>query len=217
MHPTEADIVLFLEKRLPPDDRRRIHAHLADCPRCAETLAAVYRMPETLARRDDASPATARLRRRAESFVQRPATTRSEIGRRPKLALAAFASVVILSVVLLAYLQRDAVAPDRFRTPEAETSLATIAPAHRLTVDAESLAFRWAPLPNATAYRLLLYTQDGAGHWTGRSPTTRLALPDTVAVTPGAQYLWRVEAVFSDGATTSSELRAFTVATATEE
>ena len=139
MHPTEADIILFLEKRLPAEERVRVQAHLAGCPRCAETLAAVYRMPDVLAERADPPLLTASVRRQAERLVQQPPSSRVRRSLYPRPAFAGLVAVLLVSLALVVYLQRDGAEPDRFRTAEVNAPLATITPEHRQTLDATAL------------------------------------------------------------------------------
>ena len=212
MHPTEAQIVLLLEDKLPPEERQRVQSHMADCPRCAETLAAVHRMPEVLAE-SDAPRVDPDVLKKAERLVQAPDRPRSWLLLLPAPARVglAFLVVVGLGLGVFAYF-RPASDPSPFRASEAAQTLTTVAPAHRAVVDAGPAAFQWSAMPDAAAYRLILSNQDGTTRWTGHTEATHLTLPDSVMLQPDRRYLWRVEAVFPDGTTTSSAIRTFTYA-----
>lgn len=213
MHPTEADIILFLEDRLPPEARRRVRAHLAGCAQCVETLAAVSRMEQTLAA-SEAPPVAPEVLRRAEELVRVERAPHGRLLRLPMPARLALATLVLAGLGLAAWLVslRDGAPQSQFRSDAAAPVLATQAPAHRATVRPASLVFRWSGLSGAATYRVVLYHADGAWHWTGQADTTYLTVSDSLDLATGRQYLWHVEAVMPDGNTISSELRAFTVA-----
>lgn len=214
MHCTEADIHLFLEDKLPPERRQEVEAHLADCPACAETLVAAYRQPQAFEETEAPSLDAATLQQ-AEDLVspRSPPSWRERILRLSRPARIAL-SVLLLAGVglgLWTYVGPDATSPSSLRSPKTAPAWSLYAPPHRTVLEPPPV-FRWARHPDAAAYRVLLYHNDGTVRWTGSTADTTLRLPSEVTLEDGARYLWRVEAVFPDDRSRSSELRAFTAA-----
>jgi len=68
------------------------------------------------------------------------------------------------------------------------------------------LTFRWSAVPGSDRYRLTMFDASGRVVYGATVTDTILALPDSVAVVPGATYLWKVEARTDVDRWTPSEL-----------
>ncbi len=54
--------------------------------------------------------------------------------------------------------------------------------------------FVWSGVPGVDRYRLRLYDGDGGVKWTTETADTAVARPDSVVLSPGVTYFWKVEA-----------------------
>jgi hypothetical protein len=70
-------------------------------------------------------------------------------------------------------------------------------------------AFAWSRVPGASLYRVTVFDSAGATLFESDQADTVLRLPDSVAVLPGAPYLWKVAAQVSFDRWASSELVRF--------
>ncbi len=71
--------------------------------------------------------------------------------------------------------------------------------------------FTWTRTAGADQYRLTLYAEDGGVLWRATTADSLVEPPDSVALRPGQQYLWKVEARVGWDAWESSELTPFRV------
>jgi len=71
---------------------------------------------------------------------------------------------------------------------------------------------RWAGVAGAGRYRVTLYRSDGQVIYGLELPDTTTPLPDSVTLSAGQVYLWKVEARTGWDRWTGSELVRFTVA-----
>jgi len=211
MHLDDYTLAGYLEDQVAGQEKQHLVAHLADCPACCEAVASAYAMVQAVAEAEAPLPDPAAVRR-AERLVTAPAREsmlEALFGRPLRLALAA---VAVVGLGLVAYLSLAPPDLDRFRTPPTTRTFTATAPEDGAVVAARALSFSWSPLRGAMRYRLMLYTDDASVLWQGDSVKGPLALPDTVRLEAGVQYLWRVDALLANGSTTATELYAFTVA-----
>ena len=71
--------------------------------------------------------------------------------------------------------------------------------------------FQWTQVAGADRYRVTLYEDDGSVLWSGATNGPSVSLPDSVGLTQGRDYLWRVEARVGWDVWESSELVRFTL------
>jgi hypothetical protein len=71
---------------------------------------------------------------------------------------------------------------------------------------------RWSPVAGADRYRVTVFDATGGVVYASESSDTVLAFPDSVALVPGAAYLWKVDARTGFDRWAASELAEFRVA-----
>ena len=86
-----------------------------------------------------------------------------------------------------------------------------VAPVGMVTADARR--FAWRPAAGATSYALSLIDQAARPAFGASTSDTTLALPDSVRLVPGADYVWTVEATLADGTRRRSAPARFRLAT----
>jgi hypothetical protein len=101
-------------------------------------------------------------------------------------------------------------APQHRDTP-AQTALVPTAVAPLGTVSAvEQLV--WHGVDGADRYRLTLYDSDGEVLWKAATPDTVIDLPESIELSAGSRYLWRLEARVGWDMWEASELIDFQIA-----
>jgi len=207
MHLDEHDIARYVDGRLTDEERQEVEAHLAECPRCSDQVAATYRV---LNDEGDAPTVPPEVRRQAEALSEEAREERSAGGRLSRRSLvSAGAVVLLLAVAGMLLWQFQSPTSSRLRSTEDRAALSVRAPADGATI-AERPVFVCAPVSDAIAYRVTLRRPDGTVVWEGDTSTVRVSLPPDVSLTEGQKYLWRAEAVRPDGTTFPSNLRTFT-------
>jgi len=71
---------------------------------------------------------------------------------------------------------------------------------------------RWSPVAGADRYRVTVFDATGGVVYAAAVPDTLVAFPDSIALVPGASYLWKVDARTGFDRWAASELAAFRVA-----
>ncbi len=210
MHPDENDLARYVDGRLTDAERQDVEAHLADCPRCREQVAATYRY---LTQETDDPPAVPpEIRRRAEA-VGTASTDEESVGslfgRRPLTIAAAILALLVGIGVLVWHVQSPP--PSRLRSTGEQAALSVRAPADGATVS-ERPVFVCDSVADAVGYRVTLRRADGTVMWEEDTTAVRVSLPPDVSLEEGQQYLWRAEALRPDGSTLRSNVRTFTYA-----
>jgi hypothetical protein len=104
--------------------------------------------------------------------------------------------------------QDDSAPPHRAPTITAISSPVPMSPVGIVAL-AETL--RWATVPGADRYRVTLFDDAGGVVYETQTAATVVALPDSVHLTPGRSYLWKVEARTGWGRWSASELVEFSI------
>lgn len=187
----ELVIADFVDGRLTPEARAAAVAHLLACARCRSVVSATGRL---IADGSVASEIPGVARVAAESRRRRWPLP---------LGLAAAAA--------LALLLWPRSADDRAPGLREPTLTTTVAPLPIAPRDAVMRVDRlvWSSVPRAERYRLRLYDAEGTVVWRVETPDTSVALPDSIALSPGVTYFWRVEAETEWRRWASSELVEF--------
>ncbi len=160
----------FVDGRLDPGARGRVVAHLLSCPRCRSVVKATSRLAT-----DPTVMVQARPRRWRRWSIP--------------LGLAAAAALVLLLVPR----GGDDGASPGLREPTDTSGVPPLPIAPRgsvLRVD----RLVWSSVPRVERYRVRLYTDEGDLLWTIETADTMLARPDSVVLSPGVTYFWKVEA-----------------------
>lgn len=183
-------IAALADGSLSQKDRVAAIVHLADCAPCRRTLASVAR---TLADRS-----VAREVRAVEAVWRR---------RLLRVALPAAVAAALLLIVMPWPAREDG---PNHRAPTI-TAVDSPTPRSPVGIVANAALLRWAPVSGSDRYRVVLF--DGAGRVLFEIETadTLLAVPDSVPLTPGRPYLWRVEARTGFDRWSESALIEFTI------
>jgi len=193
-HLTEDQLVGYLGHELGTEERLALELHLARCTECRDELVAVTEI----------------LRPERTDRQNHPALPRRRIPWRVLAPVAAAAAAVILMVA-------GPWSPDgsedvpQHRDAPAQSSLIPTPVAPLGTVSAvEQLV--WHGVDGADRYRLTLYDSDGEVLWKAMTPDTVVDLPESVELSAGSRYLWRLEARVGWDMWEASELIDFEIA-----
>jgi hypothetical protein len=166
-HLTEEQLVAFLGRELEGEDRFAVEQHLATCAECRDELVAV-------------------------TEILKPERVRPSIPWRVLAPVAAAAAAVLL--VVGGPLREQLLEDDpRHRDSPAELvpSPTPVAPLGEV----EGVSYLvWRAVPGADRYRVSVFDRSGEVVWRATTPDTVTQLPDSVSLSPGATYLWRLEA-----------------------
>jgi hypothetical protein len=110
----------------------------------------------------------------------------------PAWRLAAAAGLILAVAVSVEMLRKDR---GEFRGTDGP---ALIAPTQTVPA-AEAVRMVWHPTPAAIRYQVEVLGAAGDSVFATQTTDTTLALPSSVALARGSEYVWTVRAVFSDG------------------
>jgi len=160
----------FVEGRLGPEARAPVVAHLLTCARCRALVKAT-----------------------ADAAAQLPADPegRGNTWRRWTVPLGVAAAAALLVVLLPR--RGDDESTGGLREPPLTSTVGPAPIAPRATV-AQLSRFVWSSVPHAERYRLRLYDREGTVAWRTETTDTFTVLPDSVGLSRGVSYFWRVEA-----------------------
>lgn len=180
-HLETGEVAAYLDHVLPPGERDRVEAHLADCAECRQEVIEVSRLRHTRSRRSRwlmVGPAVAAAAI-AVLVIARPADTPP---RGPVL--------------------RDGERP--------ALRVALVTPAETAAVEGRSLTFTWRSAGAGVSYRLTLADERGDVVWSVTSSDTTGRPPGDVRLRPGHRYSWYVDALLPDGRSVTSDVRQLT-------
>jgi hypothetical protein len=185
-------VAALADGTLAADARGRALAHVATCPLCRRAVASV-----------------------AEALAARPITHEIEIvegrrRRRPMLRIAAPLAAAA-TVLLLLWSPADD-RPPGHRGPTPPPPATTPVPRAPIGPVAAVNALRWSPVAGADRYRVTVFDASGGVVYAAEASDTVVAFPDSVALVPGASYLWKVDARTGFDRWAASELAEFRVA-----
>jgi len=184
------DIIAALaDGSLAADARAAVLPHVATCARCREAVASVARAL--------ADPAVVREFPDARG------------GRRWLRIAVPLAAAALL--VLLVSSPWDAGSRGH-RGPPPPPPASTPIPRSPVGSVAAVTDLRWSPVAGADRYRVTVFDATGGVVYASESSDTVLAFPDSVALVPGAAYLWKVDARTGFDRWAASELAEFRVA-----
>lgn len=186
----EATIAAMADGALDAGSRTVATQHLASCARCRTAVAAVSRIM--------ADAAVAKEAAAAERLVA---------AWRWHLPVGLAAAAIIL---LFAWPRPvdDGRLVHRAPTITAATQPVVLAPVGAV---ADAATFRWAAVAGADRYRLTLFDSAGRVLYETLLGDTAVALPDSVALSPGRTYFWKVEARTGWDRWSASELVEFSI------
>lgn len=185
-HLSVDDVASLLDGTLAPEQRDLAERHLAECDQCREEVAACSRLIGT--------------------------STSPPVRRFPWRYLLPLAAGIVLVVLI-----RRPVGPERITdtaeraAPSAGSRIVTVAPAASTSMNADALRFVWRSIDGSIGYRVVVKDAGGAPVWSGDATDTSLALPDSVRLSAGTLYVWRVDGQRADGTTASSAETGFRI------
>jgi hypothetical protein len=190
--PDDEVLAALAAGEIAPAERKDLVAHVATCGHCRAAVASLARA--------FADPAVAEARAGAV-----PASRR----RILRLAVpAAAAAVVFIALLARSY---DIPPGPAHRASDIPAAQAPV-PISPHGVGERPDLLRWAGVAGAGRYRVTLYRSDGQVLYGLELPDTTTPLPDSVTLSAGQVYLWKVEARTGWDRWTASELVRFTVA-----
>lgn len=177
------ELAAFLDGGAPTQASRHARAHLADCAECRGEAIEAGRLV------------------RAGSFP-----------RHRQLAGLALAAAVLLAV-WFGVRTPDPTVVLRSAPPVAAPLDAAapvpVAPVGDTPRPAGQLLFSWHPSVGTVEYRITLLDAGGSVLWTQVTTDTSIALPLAISLAPEDSYFWYVDALRSDGTSTTSGAQAF--------
>lgn len=209
MHLSEADIVLFLEKKISRESRVRMELHFADCAACTEQLAAISHLDEAFS--DKTAPGLSRETfEKAKHLAGKAAGPFSFLKPWTRPIRYSIAATVVIALGVGYVLLKDEKPSAQFRSPESASPSFVQLPEDGAIISSSERRLSWQSIPKSTAYRVTLYEESGAKFWDDVRKDTTLLIPETVVFGLGKRYLWRVEVLFPDESKFRSHLRVFT-------
>ena len=182
----------FVDGRLSTDQQAAVVTHLLTCARCRSLVKATSRLV-------------------AESAAA-PAAPAASARRWPRWSLPLGLAAAAALVLLLVPRGGDDSSSPGLREP---TVTSTIAPVPITPAPGASVArvdrLVWSSVPGAERYRVRLYDREGSTLWMAETADTSAELPDSVKLTRGVPYFWRVEAQAEWQRWTASDLVPFQV------
>jgi len=126
---------------------------------------------------------------------------RSQYKLKSRPVWLALAAVLLVSLVSGTLLMKSGVSvadPELMRGSESPLPLVSPKTGN---VARSGLRFVWRRVPSVREYTLILVDSGGGEIFAQTTRDTAAALPDSVQLNPGAQYLWWVQATLTDGST----------------
>lgn len=208
MHLSEADIVLFLEKKISKESRAEMELHIADCVACTGQLAAISRLDKAFS--DKMAPSlNSETFEKAKDLVVRDAGPVLFFKFWTRPIGYSIAATVVIALGVGYVLLKDEAPSVQFRSPESVRPSFVQLPDDGAIMSSSERKLSWQNIPKATAYRVILYEENGAILWDDVRKDTTLLIPETVVFGRGKRYLWRVEVLFPDESKFRSQLRVF--------
>jgi anti-sigma factor RsiW len=184
-HLTPEQTAGYLDEVLTDQERAVVEAHMATCYECRDEVVALR--PVVKAR----SPRRWLLR----------------IGI-PVGAAAAAALVLLIQPGLVSRPE-----PSLHRDPPQDVAPGPV-PRTPAGLGSRPLLLAWSPLDEASRYRVLVFNAEGSILFRAEVGDSVLGLPDSVVLSPGQPYFWKVEADKGWDRWVSSRLVEFSVRTA---
>jgi hypothetical protein len=189
----EHTVAALADGTLEADARGRALAHVATCALCRRAVASV-----------------------AEALADGPITHEIEVveGRRRRLApfLRIGAPLAVAATVLLFLWSPADDRSSGHRGPPPPPP--ATAPVPRSPIGAVTAVrdLRWSHVAGADRYRVTVFDATGGVVYAAEASDTVVAFPDSVALVPGAAYLWKVDARTGFDRWAASELVEFRLA-----
>ena len=182
LHLTPEQTAAYLDRVLAPGAQVRVEAHLETCSEC-----------------------------RGEVVALRPLVSSRNTRRKLVRAGLVLGTAAAASVALLVYpglVMNTAVSSHRDLAGPLASGLEARAPTGAVT---GPVTLMWAPLNQATRYRGQVFDAEGSILYRAETEDSVLPLPDSLSLTAGRPYFWKVEADTGWDSWVSSRLVEFKV------
>jgi len=189
----EHTLAALVDGALDSDARSRALAHVTTCALCRRAVASV-----------------------AEALADGPITREIEIveGRRHRgrpLVRIGVPLAAAATVLLLLWSPRDD-RPSGHRGPPPPPPATAPTPRSPVGAVANVHDLRWSHVAGADRYRVTVFDATGGVVFAAEASDTVVAFPDSIALVPGASYLWKIDARTGFDRWAASELTEFRVA-----
>ena len=181
-------IAALADGSLAPEVRGSVLPHVASCARCRGAVASLARAL-------------------ADPVVAREISVSSGRRRWYRITVPLAAAAVLLLLLSSPAGERSPV----HRGPPPPPPATTPVPRSPLGAVAAVDDLRWSPVAGADRYRVTVFDATGGVVYGTEVSDTVLAFPDSVALVPGASYLWKVDARTGFDRWAASELAQFRV------
>lgn len=185
LHLTPEQTARYLDRVLTEEERAMVEAHLAVCFECRDEVVVLRNLIS----------------------VRSPRRRILRVG----LALGAAAAAVVVLLVQPGRVSSPGPSPHRDPSQGAATVLVPRTPAGPAS---RPVMLAWSPLDQAKRYRVLVFDAEGTILYRAEAADTVLPLPDSLPLSPGQAYFWKVEADTGWDRWVSSKLVEFSVGTA---
>lgn len=187
-HSEAETVAAYAERRLDPHDQDLFEEHLATCARCRDEVVAVRLILDS----------------RRKSALRRP------------FFLAAAASVVLLVSLPFARdvwkVRTDPLPALRQGFPVRGGLVETLFPEVGEAIPGgDPPRFVWKDTGEGSTFRVTLLDEEGNLLWSTRTSDTTAAVPEELRLESGGTYYWYVDALSSEGRSTTSGPRRFIV------
>ena len=210
-HISETEILLYLNNQLPDESRKEIEKHISTCSDCRSELWEMAQFKKKMNAADPPEVSEEYLKKAEDLIYGKKEETVKKVFSRSKIILAA--AVILIALFLgfiLFQLNSGSVETERFRSYNEGLAVSPVLPEDETEIKDSTVEFKWHPVENAITYRLTLFNANGEELWDKQVQDTVQVLTNEVSLEPGNQYLWRIEAVFSDQRQITSGLQSFT-------
>jgi hypothetical protein len=220
--PADHEMAAVVAGQAPSAESNEIQLHIADCDFCIHQLGLLSRLQDEEPVQEVSEFVLARARRLGAV----------RISPLPEFAPGWAAAAVIVLAVTLAFLWNS---PDRFGTDlpgqapsqsvPADSGQAQsrhpgsravtpqiLSPGEGASIGARELLIKWSEIPGSLYYDVRVVSDEGDVIWQGRVEDTESRLPESLSLTPGAEYFVRVDAYLAAAKRVSSRHVLFTVA-----
>jgi len=212
VHVTESDILLYVEDKLPAEDRQNLEQHVGRCNDCARQFATLVRLPHVLKESIPIRVDRATLNEAAALVGSEKQTSGWTFRAFAYPLRTGLAGVSVAVIALTVYLLIPRPEPAQFRSTDSSVPMLKLFPPDGATMSEPRPEFHWSSVARSAVYKFSLMDQNGVSVWNWDVRDTSLLLPSTVVLLPGKTYLWRVESFLADRSLERSALHVFTYA-----
>lgn len=177
-HLDSSDVASYLDRALPPVERERVEAHLADCSLCREEVIQVSRLRH------------------------------SRAARRGWLVLGPITAAAAIAVIVISRPSGPSGTGPILRDGGAESSptVFLVSPADRGIVE-RHVSFTWRSVGARVSYRVTVTDERGDVLWSSAVADTTARLPGAIVLPAGRPSFWYVDALLPDGRSVTSGVR----------